>query len=186
MADFAMLGKMGNQAISGISDYIVQKEQFKMQEQMRKHRETMNAIARAQQLNSLTQQEIDVRDAGVRASVALQIQSAQDKAAAEVSAAASGVSGNSVDATLRNLERSALSANAARKQTLNSKLKAVGQERKNTKLEAIYGRDIGVRLAPSPSMALMNLGKDLLQTYDDNQPKGMKSADALNALIGRL
>ena len=184
--DFAMGGKMLTQAVSGIANHLVAQEQFKMQEQMRKHREAMNAIARAQQLNSLTTQEIQVRDAGVRASVALQLQSEQDKATAEVHAAASGVAGNSVDATMRSLEQSALNANAARKATLASKMQAIGQERKNTKLDAIYGRDIGLRLQPSASTALMGIGATLLNTYNENQPKGQTSADRLNASINSL
>ena len=184
--DFAMGGKMLTQAVSGIANHLVAREQFKMNEQMRKHREAMNAIARAQQLNSLTIQETQVRDAGVRASMALQLQSEQDKATAEVHAAASGVAGNSVDATMRNLERSALNANAARKATINSKMQAIGQERKNAKLDAVYGRDIGVRLKPSASMALLNLGTTLLKTYDENQPKGKTSADHLNTTINSI
>lgn len=186
MVDFAMGGKMLTQGISSVSNYVVAREQFKMEEQMRKHRAAMDAISSASQINALTQQDIDTRDAGVRASVALNLQSKQDKASAEVSAAAAGVSGNSVDAALRGLERSALQANAARKQTLASKRKAVINEKKNVRLSAIYGRDIGARLRPNPAMALMRLGTELLQTYDNNQPKGQTSADALNNMLKRL
>lgn len=181
--DWATGGKMVTQVASAWGNYQTSKIQYDMEQFAKKHRDSMNAIARAQQENSLTLQEVNVRDAGMRAAQALALQSNAETADAEVSAAAAGVAGGSVQATMRGLERSALKANANRKATIQSKLKAIGQERKNLKLDAIFGRDIGTSLRPSASMALLGLGTQLIQTYDENQPEGYKTTDVLSSRI---
>jgi len=183
MTDFMMLGKMANQVAGAYGQYSTSKIQFQMQESARKHKEAMTALSAAQQFNAVTVQEAQTRDAGMRAAVSLNMQSLGNRSAAEVQAAAAGVAGNSVDQTMIQLERSALSANAARKLTLKSKRQAHGQQRKNIRMQQIYGRDISTPIPPSPTSALLGLGMTLLNSYNENQPKGETTSDRLAAFF---
>lgn len=186
MTDFMMIGKMANQVVGAYADYSTSKIQHEMNVAAREHKKVMTAISNAQQQNSLTHAEVQTRDAGIRAAQSLQLTALKTKSDAEVSAAAAGVSGNSVEGTLQNMKRSALNANAARKATLKSKFEAIGQERKNVKMAAIYSRDIRAIIPPSPTSALLGLSASLLQTWDENQPEGLKSADRLAAASDNL
>ncbi len=177
--EIGMIGNMGMQIINAQTEYSIAKTQAEMQASSRAHRQTMAKISETVQLNSMTQNEIQLQDATRRAGQALQLASMTDKANAEVNAAAAGVAGGSIQSTMNSLERSALNANAARMANYRSADIASQEKRQGIKLQTIFNRDISPITMPSPSMALLGLGKSLIDTYNENQPEGSKTSNAL-------
>ena len=110
----AMYAQMGNKAVGVVSDHLLQNTQRKMQLDAQEHRNTMSAISAAMQSNNITREEINTQDSARRLKQQIDLASMQDKGNAEVSAAAAGVAGGSVDNTMRGLTRSAMQANYAR------------------------------------------------------------------------
>lgn len=139
----------------------------------------MSALSAAQQLNTITQNEISVRDAAVRASTAIDIQAMKDRADAEVSAAAAGVRGGSVRSTLRGLARSRLTAKQSLHKRVKAQAQASTQSRRNTELSKVFSKDISVLPTPSTASALLGLGATIIDTYDSHQPDGQKVADTI-------
>jgi hypothetical protein len=184
-ADVPMLMRMGTQTIGALSSFSISKTQHSMEVSARAHRETMSALSAGIQQNAITVAEINTQDSAVRLSSAIQSQSIKDRGAAAVSAAAAGVAGGSVEATMRGLRRSALNAQSARMRNLDSSLQASAQDRKNIELAQIMGKDISILPAPSSGAALLGLGASLLDTWDANQPQGLTSTDRLAERLRR-
>lgn len=198
-SNFGMLANMGIGIIGASSEYNTMKAQTainsskndiaqtenRMQKAAQAHRNTMNQMSGALRENSITQKQMQTQDQGVRLSQAIQTQSMQDQGSAAVSAAAAGVAGGSVKATMLGLRRSALNAHDARQRNSDSAIIALEEDRKNVKLATIMGEDISVlpdRVAdvlpaPSAASALLGLASGLVDTYDNYQPKGSKTTD---------
>jgi len=179
-----LAAKLGTDVVGAAGNFILADTQVKMQKDAQKHREAMLGISSALQLNSVTKQEIDVRDSSIRLQQQISIASMQDKGQAEVNAAAAGVAGSSVDQVMRGLERSALNANYARMKSLKSNMQAAGDQRKNITLNRIAGRDTRVFQSPNVGMALLGLGTSLVSTYNNNQPEGDGLGNSLSRLLG--
>jgi hypothetical protein len=166
-----------NTAVSGLSNYMLGRTQAKMKEAAQAHSNAMRRINTAQQQNTVTLQEAAIQDESTRMGTALQGQAIRDRGAAEVSAAAAGVAGGSVDQAILGLRRSAIQAQDARMQNMTAQLYATEQQRKNIRIAGVLGQDVSVIPRPSASAALLGLGTQLLGQWDDNQPKGSKIAD---------
>jgi len=175
--------KMGTQVLGTATDLIVGGIQADMQRDAQKHRNTMSALSAAMSFNTVTLSEIDARDQAQALEKQIAIVSMQDKGNAEVNAAAAGVAGGSVDSVMRGLERSALNANYARMQSLENNLQSSGQDRKNITLGKIFNEDVAVIQSPSVGMALLGLGTGLVQTYNQNQPKGQQLQNRLSRVL---
>ncbi|MDC1500505.1 hypothetical protein N8388_04610 [Octadecabacter sp.] len=198
-SNFGMLANMGIGIMGAASEYNTMKAQTainaskndiaqtenRMQKAAQAHRNTMNKMSGALRENSITQKQMQTQDQGVRLSQAIQTQSMQDQGSAAVSAAAAGVAGGSVKATMLGLRRSALNAHDARQRNSDSAIMALEEDRKNVKLATIMGEDISVLPdhvadvlpAPSAASALLGLAAGLVDTYDNYQPKGSKITD---------
>lgn len=166
-----------NTAVSGISTFMLGNTQAKMQEAAQAHSNAMRRVSSAQQQNTVTLEEAQIQDKSVRLGAALQEQSMKDRGAAEVSAAAAGVSGGSVNQALVGLKRSAIKAQSARMENMTSQLYATEQQRKNIRVAGVLGQDVSIIQRPSAASAMLGLGVDVLGQWDDNQPKGSKIAD---------
>lgn len=162
---------------SGISDYMIGGIQADMQEAQQAHNNAMRMLSSAQQQNSMTLQEAQLQDKAARLGESLQIASMQDRGSAEVNAAAAGVAGGSVQMALLGLKRSAIQAQDARMRNLNSEMQAAQEQRNNIKLAGIMGEDISIIQRPSIGTALLGIGVSVMDTYDQNMPKGSKLAD---------
>ena len=194
-----MYADIGVSAAGALTDYMAQRTahtvsaakndiadtEHRMQVAAQAHRNTMNKMSGALRENSITQAQIQTQDQGVRLAQAIQTQSMQDQGAAAVSAAAAGVAGGSVKATMLGLRRSALNAHDARQRNSDSAILALEEDRKNIKLATIMGEDISVlpdRVAdilpaPSAASALLGLAGSMMDTYDRYQPKGSRTSD---------
>ena len=180
----AMYAQMGNKAVGVVSDHLLQNTQRKMQLDAQEHRNTMSAISAAMQSNNITREEINTQDSARRLKQQIDLASMQDKGNAEVSAAAAGVAGGSVDNTMRGLTRSAMQANYARIRNLDSQMQAHGNNRKNVTLQQVYNKDVQVFQKPNVGMALLGLTTDLVDTYNKNQPEGDRLANVASKLLG--
>ena len=179
MTNYAMLGDMGVQGLGAFASFSVQQTQIDMQESARRHRQVLADISSRLQRNAVTVNESATRDAAARLGQSIQVASLQNKAQAQVSAAAAGVAGGSADATLRGLQRSELQAQYALKENLNSAMLSHDETRRGITLNSILGQSTSVLIPPSPSMALLGLGTQLIDTYNSNQPAGQTTSDRI-------
>ena len=129
--------QMGMAALDGFGSFMQAKMAADMAEATRKYQNAMSALSAAQAQNTVTGNEINVRDASIREAEAIQIAALEQEGAAKVAAGAAGVGGGSTSAVMRDLKRSAASANYARTSNLKSQYRAFGQERKNIELAKI-------------------------------------------------
>ena len=174
-----MYAQMGLAAVNAWSSYEQAKSQAKMAKMQRDYQNTIQAITAAQSLNSVSRNEIEVRDAGVRSAVAIEEQALKDRASAEVSAAAAGVKGDNVNSAMRALRRSSLrSREALRKRIKGQAAQSVAQ-RSNILVSKAVGKDTSVVMQPSATSALLGLGVKALSIYDEHQPPGSTIADRL-------
>lgn len=163
-------GQMGMKALGAYSAYSADKHNSKMEAISRKYQQNMAAISAAMQLGVQTQNEIEQKDAHVRASVALDLTAMQDRAEAEVSSAAAGNAGGSVVGAMRGLMRSRLQANQALRTQAKQQARANTQTRRNIEFSRVMGTDISPIGRPSAASAMLGLGASLLDVYESNQP----------------
>jgi hypothetical protein len=165
-----MYAQMGMSIIGAANSFGAAKHESKIARMTQAYNNKMADISLAQTKNNLTRTEINIRDAGVRASEAIQLQALEDSAMASVTAAHAGASGSSVDDTMQSLTRSRLRASGA----LKYRLKQQGAEnlnnRRNAQMQAVYGRDVSPISGPSVSASLLGLGVSMLDIYDRNTP----------------
>lgn len=179
-----MYARMGLSIAEGATGFLNQGIAASLQASLQKYRNQMLQISAAMANNAVTHNEISTRDASTRLNFAIQQQAAADQGSAEVAAAAAGVQGGSVDATMRGLRRSAANAQAARQMRAKAEAQAHHQERKNNNISAIFGRDTTPIDRPSLLSSAVGLGTTLLDNYDDYQPEGDKLGDQLKAWWG--
>jgi hypothetical protein len=180
----AMYAKMGLKAVDTASSLLLQSTQRKMLKDAQEHRNLMSALSSAQQMNDVTFAEIQTQDDARQLKREIDLAAMQDQGAAEVSAAASGVAGGSVENTMRALKRSAANANYARIKTVDSRLNALGNNKKNITLQKVYGEDVRVFQKPNISVALLGLTTDVIDIYNQNQPQGQGAASVASKLLG--
>lgn len=169
--------QLGSAAFSAHSNLTVANIQADMQESARAFSNQMRSISAAQQINAVTQEQVNLGDASKRLAVTLQQSSLRDRGAAEVSAAAAGVTGGSVDQALLGLRRSAVQAQHARKRNLDSGVLASAKQKSNINLARVMGEDISIIQRPSTASAMLGLGASVIDIMDSNNPEGNKSTD---------
>jgi hypothetical protein len=167
----------GLAAFGGLADAYTKNIQIGMKESAQAYSNTMRQISTAQSLNASTLHEVNLQDSSKRLEATLQLESLKNVAASEVSAAAAGVAGGSVEQALLGLKRSALGAQHARMRNLDSSLFAASKQKSNIRLAGIMGKDISVIQRPSTASALLGMGASLLDKYDANLPKGLQARD---------
>lgn len=174
-----MYAQMGMSALSALGGYSTAKHNASMKRMMQDYNNSMSAFAAAQALNTQTGNEISVRDAAVTARQTIDLQSMQDRANAEVSAAAAGVAGGSVEAAMRGLTRSKLQAQEALRRKMQAHSRANTETRRGIAINKAMNKDISVIPKPSVASALLGLGASMIDVYDQHQPEGQKTTDAM-------
>ena len=181
--NIGLIGQGLTSAIGTYSDYQVSKTQYEMDKMAKAHNEYMRTVAYANQVNTMAEADIDLHEETQRAAFALGVTSKQDKAAAEVAAAAAGVAGGSVEGTSRRLEQSFLRAHQARKTQERMLRRGLRTNRYNAEMAHVFGQDVSTLTKPSASTAMLGLATQLIGQYDKAQPKGYKTADHLSNLF---
>lgn len=165
-----MYAQMGMSVVSAFDSFGAAKHSAAMDKVSRDYQEKMSSISAAMQFNTLTENEIGTRDALVRASTAIQVQSMQDRASSEAGAAAAGVTGGSVTSTMRGMMRSNLQAKHSLRKRKEAEARAHTNNRRNVRLAQVMNKDISPIAQPSAASALLGLGASMLDIYDSHQP----------------
>lgn len=179
-----MMGlQLGFGALGAATDFLVASEQAKMRSNAIKHNNAMRAISAGEQLKALERKGTATKQAAARAMLADSIVNMQDRASAEVSAAAAGVAGGSVEAVMRDIERSALYQQGNRLDSHENAQRSIAQEKQNTRLQSVMGDDISVVAKPSLASSVLGLGISAVGIYDQHQPEGQKTSNVLDSLF---
>ena len=156
MVNPLLLASQIGEVSAPFTNFLLSNEQRKLDKENQRHRNAVLGISSNIQRNQTTLQEIDVRNANRRQNQNIQLTALQQQGAAEVSAAAAGVAGGSVQSVMRGLKRSALNAQYNRLENTENAFQSLGQQRRNINVSQILGTDNTV--LPRPSFAAMLLG----------------------------
>lgn len=167
--------KMGLSFAQGVTGFFNSRIEASLSAKLQKYRNQMSELTGAMNARAITFNEIATRDAGIRAMFAISQASAQNKGAAEVAAAAAGVSGRNVDSTMRGLRRSALLAQAARKMTIRSEMRKHHMDRVNNRVATILNRDITVVQKPSVLMAGLGVAANVFNVWENDRTPSEKA-----------
>ena len=160
---------------TGVTDFMNASIASDLASKLQKYRNQMLEITAAMNDRAISQNEIRTRDASVRLAFQNAMTSRADIAKANVSAAAAGVQGRSVDRTLRGLRGSALNAQAARKEQTRQEMSKHASERINNRVSTIMQRDITVHEKPSMMFAIGGIAKGLFENKMDSLTPSEKS-----------
>lgn len=170
----AAIGQALVGAGTALTNHLLAREQTKLQKEFQRHKNAVLGLNANLQRDALELREIDARQADRDLSEQIQMQSMAQKAQAEVSAAASGVTGGSVEAVMTGLERSAMRAQAARMENTSSLFRQLGQQRRDINVGQILGEDRTVIPGPSVGSLLLSMGTSALQGYGSQKEFGSK------------
>jgi hypothetical protein len=166
----------GLTAVQGVTGFINAGTSAKLAAALQKYRNQMLQITRAMNDRAISQNEIRTRDASVRFAFAIEERAAVDQASAEVSAAAAGVQGMSVDRQMRGLRGSALRAHSARKERTRQEMAGHANERINNNVSTIMQRDITVQEKPSLMFHVAGLAKNLFEDREEAKTPSQRKA----------
>lgn len=170
----AAIGQALVGAGTALTNHLLAREQTKLQREFQRHKNAVLGLNANLQRDALELKEIDARQADRDLSEQIQMQSMAQKAQAEVSAAAAGVTGGSVEAVMTGLERSAMRAQAARMENTSSLFRQLGQQRRDINVGQILGEDRTVIPGPSVGSLLLSMGTSALQGYGSQKEFGSK------------
>lgn len=169
---------------SAIFGHMAAREQAKHKRENQRHGNAIRALNANLQRNQLELQEIDIRNANRDASKSIQLKTMQEQAMAKVGAAASGVTGGSVSAVMRGLQRNSMLTQARRMENTSAQFRSVGQSRRNVNVGQIVGEDRTQISSPGIGSLLLNMGTAVGESYFDNKFDANSSAD--QGLVGNL
>ena len=164
-----MLGEMGLKGITGIAGILISANERKIQRIMDNYHNTMAALSASQSRNQLTRNEVSVGQQVKLADAASQVAVMQGMEAARVSAAAAGVSGNSVATTLGDFVRGKAQKDMARKMEEEQVLSGINDQRRQVGVQLAYGKSISI-MPSTMATDLLGLGTSLLDIYKQYQP----------------
>jgi hypothetical protein len=170
----AAIGQALVGAGTALTNHLLAREQTKLQREFQRHKNAVLGLNANLQRDALELKEIDARQADRDLSEQIQMQGMAQKAQAEVSAAAAGVTGGSVQAVMTGLERSAMRAQAARMENTSSLFRQLGQQRRDINVGQILGEDRTVIPGPSVGSLLLSMGTAAFKGYGSQKEFGSK------------
>ena len=157
---------------TALTGYMLAKQQHKSALENQRHRNAILDINTMMQLNDLELQEIDVRNMSRDASKSIQLQRLQQEGVSEVSAAAAGVAGGSVDAVMRGIKRNSMLSQARRIEDTSTSYRKLGKQRQNININRILSEDRTVIPGPTVGGLLLSMGTSVAGAYADNTSFG--------------
>lgn len=179
-----MFAQMGLSLVQDIGAFGEASIDAKMARSRQAYQNTMSALSAANAYNTVTFNENQALKQSDITRQAQQIAALEQEGKADVASGAAGVSGNTSDLIVRDLEASAARANKVRLDQLSGQMIAYGQERKNIELSKIYNKDISVIPKPSAASAMLGIGTNLLSIYDSHQTPSETIAARLGGTNG--
>ena len=140
----------------------------KAQAQYQAWRNAMAKISDAQTQNAITDNTVSQIQQSARQAMGIQRTGMEAQGASEVQAAAAGVTGRSVAATERNLERQTMHAEEGRRQTLQDMFANERIQRANSAMQATLGQSYSYIPQPSSASSMLGLGADILKNYGED------------------
>jgi hypothetical protein len=176
-----MYAQMGLQIATGVTGWMQDGIQSRLARSMQKYKNQMRELTAAMNESAIMRNEVAMREASMAMLWQIKKQGARDQGTAVVSAAAAGVSGQSIDKSLRHLKGSELNAVWAEKSRLRGKFQETQQQKTNNRVGAIMGMDITHHPRASIGAHMMGMAAGLFDIQQANQPPGDRgSSDPTN------
>lgn len=125
----------------------------------------MAQISNAQNQNAITDNTVSQIQQSARQAMGIQRTGMEATGASEVQAAAAGVTGRSVAATERNIERQTMHAEEGRRQTLQDMFANERIQRMNSAMQASLGESYSYIPQPSSASSMLGFGAGALKNY---------------------
>lgn len=161
---------IGLQVAGAVGGYLTGKEDAKLAASVQRFQNKMRAISGALSLNAITENEAQTRDQNTFANVSVQVASMQEQADFAVEAAAAGIKGNSVIVGQQALVADAARAQTSRRRAYKQQLHLFDQQKKDIRLQMIYGKDVSPIKQPSIGASLMGLATGVYDSYQEHTP----------------
>jgi hypothetical protein len=146
-------------------------EDAKSKQAWQSYKNTMTQLSNANNQNILTTNANIARDSSSEQAFQISRSEYLTTAQAEVSAAASGVGGRSVNDVLFDVERNASSAQAARQRDLNSQYLQIDNQRQQSNFQTAMQMDYSPIPQPNPATYMLNFASDVTKLYQSSRPK---------------
>lgn len=154
-----------------------QAAQAKAQAKWIAYKNAMAKISDAQNQNAITDNVVSEIQQSARIAMGIQKSGMEVQGANEVQAAAAGVTGHSVAAVERNLERTQMGAEANRRQTLQDLFTSERQLRNNSAMSAAMGQSYSYIPQQSSASSMLGLGAGIAKNYGTDIGKWLGNQD---------
>jgi len=162
---FNMALQFGLKAVQAGLSYSAAQKRYEAEERWREWRNKMTRIADAQNQNALTENAIQVKAQNDMKALVLRVKGMSTAANANVSAAAAGVKGRSVDDVLLASRRSVAQADFQRTEEFRTGLNDIRHKRRISSLQAVQAQDHSYNAPPSPIASLVGLAGQGLNLF---------------------
>lgn len=160
-------------ALSAASQYKADKAQAKAQQAFQKYRNTMTRLSDGVNQNAITTNELLMREASAEQGVQIAQQGLFDTARVEVSAAAAGVKGRSVNQTMLDTNRDIAVRERQRQVSLDNAMLAVDQQRLNSSMSAEMQQDYSYIPKPKAATYFLKFAADTATSAWNNKMFGL-------------
>lgn len=152
--------------IQGVGSYIVAKKQAADDKRWRDYNNAMTNLQNAQNQNTITTNENLAIERSAEQAYQIRKSEYITKASAEVQAAATGTTGNSVDMVLFDIGRNAADADAKRLMDLEAQVLGFNNQRVTSNMQTAASIDYRVTPTPSLTSSLLMTGADLTNQWN--------------------
>ena len=163
----------GLSVAQGLTGFIQSSREAKYRRKLQEYNNAMTRLANAQNQNAITLNQ----NMAVERSLAQQFQIERSEyvtiGEAEVSAAAAGTAGRSVNQTLYQVQRSADEAESNRQSDLEAQLAGFQQQRLNSAMQAAQQIDYSFIPSPNPVSSMLGIATDLYKIQQRNNPTSL-------------
>ena len=174
MGSNIMYARMGLAIGQSVGSFFSAGREADLKRKVQDFRNFVTDLQAARAQNTVTLNQARVQDTGTQADLLIQRRAIQQEAQQEVSAAAAGITGNTVELIARDLNASEGRARFSQSQEVFQKQSQLGAQKKSIGINATLNRDIQVIPKPSFGAALLGLGSQLVSIYDQSQPEGQR------------
>ncbi|MGX9389622.1 virion core protein, T7 gp14 family [Nitrobacteraceae bacterium UC4449_H16] len=168
-ADLALSG--GLAALRQGLSFSAAQDDAKAKKAWQAYKNTMLKLSDANNQNILTVNENIARRSSSEQAFGIARSEYLTSAQAEVSAAASGVEGRSVNAVLFDVERNATMAQSRRKSDLEAQYLQIDNQRAQSSFQAAMQMDYSPIPEPNPATYMLNFATDVGKLYQSSRPK---------------
>ena len=155
----------GSSLLSSALGYSADKEQAEAAQKMQQYRNKMTNIANAINQNSITTNTTLAIQQSAKKAVYMRRDELSTLGSTAVAAAAAGVRGNSVNASIMNAKRNASLIEKQRSDDLEQTFTQMDQQRLSSTLSAVQNQDLSYIPTPSLGAAMLNAGTQAASTY---------------------